>query len=155
VRAALRSALELSPPIARPPAPAAHAAMLPTPRTLPRARLDADQRALLDRWDRIGLGVRLAYAPGSPQAIRAFLHAGRRLVACGARPELEVQVRTLAVLLDTALDPALPRPWRRACLEHACLPLARIVSIGRRTGRVDAAAWQRRVDEAEQRLAQA
>ena len=129
--------------------------MLPTPRTQPRASLDAEQRALLERWDRIGLGVRLAYNPGCPQAIRAFLHAGRRLAACGARPELEVQVRTLAVLLDTALDPALPRYWRSVCLEHACLPLARLVSIGRRTGRVDAAAWRRRVDDAQRRLAEA
>ncbi len=129
--------------------------MLPTPRTRSRPRLDADQRALLDRWDRIGLGVRLAYNPDRPQAIRAFLHAGRLLAASGARAELEVQVRTLAVLLDTAVDPALPRPWRSACLEHACLPLARVVSLGRRTGRVDAAAWHRRVDEAERQLARA
>ena len=129
--------------------------MLPTPCTsLPRAPVDHRQRALLDRWDRIGLGVRLAYNPRCPQAIRAFLHAGRCLAACGARAELDVQIRTLAVLLDTALDPALPRDWRSACLEHACLPLARIVSLGRRTGRVDAALWRRRVDEAEQRLAE-
>lgn len=129
--------------------------MLPTPRTRSRPALDAEQRIGLDRWDRIGLGVRLAYNPACPQAIRAFLHAGRRLAASGARTELEIQVRTLAVLLDTALDPALPRPWRSACLEHACLPLARIVSLARRTGRVDAAAWCRRVDEAERQLAQA
>jgi hypothetical protein len=130
--------------------------MLPTPRTSPsRARLDDRQRTLLDRWDRIGLGVRLAYNPHCPQAIRAFLHAGRCLAACGARTELDVQIRTLAVLLDTALDPALPRSWRSACVEHACLPLARIVSLGRRTGRVDATVWRRRVDEAELRLAEA
>lgn len=128
--------------------------MLPTPRTLPAAPLDADRRALLDRWDRIGLGVRLAYNPVRPQAIRAFLHAGRGLAASGARAELDVQVRTLAVLLDTALDPALPLPWRSACLEHACLPLARLVSLARRTGRVDAGVWRRRVDEAERQLAE-
>jgi hypothetical protein len=129
--------------------------MLPTPRTRPPAPLDAAQRALLERWDRIGLGVRLAYNPARPQAIRAYLHAGRLLAASGARSELEVQVRTLAVLLEAALDPTLPRPWRSACLEHACLPLARIVSLARRTGRVDAAAWRRRVDEAERQLARA
>ena len=39
--------------------------------------------------------------------------------------------------------------------KHACLPLARVVSLGRRTGRVDAAAWHRRVDEAERQLARA
>jgi hypothetical protein len=127
--------------------------MLPTPRIRARRPLDTGQLACLDRWDRIGLGVRLAYNPDCPQAIRAFLHAGRRLAASGARTELEVQVRTLAVLLDTALDPALPRPWRSACLEHACLPLARIDSLARRTGRVDAGEWRRRVDEAERQLA--
>jgi hypothetical protein len=129
--------------------------MLPTPRTLPSLPLDADRRTLLDRWDRIGLGVRLAYDPACPQAIRAFLHAGRLLAASGARAEIDVQARTLAVLLDAASDPVLPKAWRSACLEHACLPLARLVSIARRTGRVDVAGWRRRVDEAERRLAEA
>jgi hypothetical protein len=127
--------------------------MLPTPRTLPPGPLDADRRALLDRWDRIGLGVRLAYNPTRPQAIRAFLHAGRCLAASGARAELDVQARTLAVLLDTALDPGLPLPWRSACLEHACLPFARLISLARRTGRVDTGVWQRRIDDAERQLA--
>jgi hypothetical protein len=126
--------------------------MLPTPRTSPRPRLDADQRRLLQRWDRIGLGVRLAYHPASTQGIRAFLHAGRCLVAAGVRGELEVQVRTLGVLLDTARDPALPITWRRACVEHARLPLARLVTIGRRTGRIDAAIWLGRIEAVDRQL---
>lgn len=128
--------------------------MLPTPRTLPVPPLDAERRTLLTRWDRIGLGVRLAYNPARPQAIRAFLHAGRLLAASGVRSELDLQARTLAVLLDTALDPALPHAWRSACVEHACLPFARLVSLARRTGRVDMATWRRRLDEAERRLAE-
>ena len=128
-------------------------ARLPLSSIAHAAPLDADQRALLARWDRIGLGVRLAYNPSHPQAIRAFLHAGRCLASSGARTELDVQARTLGVLLDTALDPALPLPWRSACVEHACLPFARLVSLARRTGRVDAGMWQRRIDDAERRLA--
>jgi hypothetical protein len=120
--------------------------MLPTPRISPRPRLDPEQRHALQRWDRIGLGVRLAYDPAGTQAIRAFLYAGRRLVAAGVRDDLEVQVRTLGVLLDTAEDTELPIAWRRACLEHARLPLARLVTIARRTGRVDAAIWHARIE---------
>ena len=119
-------------------------------RTVPSP--SARSAALLQRWDRIGLGVRLAYSPASTQGIRAFLHAGRCLVAAGVRGQLEVQVRTLGVLLDTARDTQLPIAWRRACVEHARLPLARLVTIGRRTGRVDAAMWLGRLEAVDRQL---
>lgn len=128
--------------------------MLPTPSLLPRPSLNHGQQYWLDRWDRIGLGVRLAYNPAVPQAIRAFLHAGRCLTASGAREDLEVQIRTLTVLIDTALDPMLPRAWRAACLEHVCLPLARLTTHARRTGRVHLSTWQRRIEEAERNVSE-
>jgi hypothetical protein len=128
--------------------------MLPLPLvTAAPRRLDVDQRALLDRWDRIGLGVRLGYNPSQPQAIRAFLYAGRLLVRSGVRAEPDVQLRSFGVLLATADDPMLPLSWCEACLEHACLPMARLMSWGRRSARIDPATLQARLEAVSQRLA--
>lgn len=98
------------------------------------------QRAwLLRRWDRIGLGVRCAYNPGCPCAVRHYLEAGRRVVAGGARSELQVQLRMLTVLLQVARDEALPWIWRSICLEYTAFPLARLRSLLRAS---DPIAWQ-------------
>ena len=85
--------------------------------------------SLLRRWDRIAIGVRCAYNPGCPCAVRHYLEAGRRVVASGARTEPQVQQRMLAVLLQVARDEALPWYWRSVCLEHTAYPLARLQSL--------------------------
>lgn len=90
---------------------------------------ETHQAALLRRWDRIGLGVRLAYNPTLPCVIQHYQEAGRRVVAAGALPELAVQRRQLTVLLQTAHDEALPWFWRSVCLEYSTLPLARLQSL--------------------------
>lgn len=85
--------------------------------------------ALLRWWDRIGIGVRCAYNPGCPCAVRLYLEAGRRVCAAGARSEEHVQRRLLTVLLQTARDVALPWYWRSVCLEHTTYPQARLQSL--------------------------
>lgn len=85
--------------------------------------------ALLQRWDRIGIGVRCAYNPSCPCALRHYLAAGRQVAASGALPELLVQRRTFTVLLQTAHDEALPWYWRSVCLEYTTLPLARLHAL--------------------------
>ncbi|MBP6903498.1 MAG: hypothetical protein KBC73_25660 [Burkholderiaceae bacterium] len=89
----------------------------------------AQTATLLDLWDRMGIGVRCAYNPGCPCAVRRYLEIGRRLVSSGARSELQVQQRMLQVLLQVAHDPALPWLWRSICLEHTAFPRARLVSL--------------------------
>lgn len=85
--------------------------------------------AELRRWDRIAIGVRCAYNPGCPCALRHYLQAGRRVVAASARSEQQAQQRMLTVLLQTARDEALPWYWRSVCLEHTTYPLARLQSL--------------------------
>lgn len=85
--------------------------------------------ALLRRWDRIGVGIRCAYHPGLPAAIRRYLGVGRQVIDAALLPELAVQQRLPAVLLQTAHDEALPWFWRSVCVEHAALPLARVHSL--------------------------
>jgi hypothetical protein len=91
--------------------------------------LHSHARALLDTWDRIGIGVRCAYNPDCPSAVRAYLEAGRRVAADGLRSQIHIHRRTLNVLLQTARDEALPRYWRSVCLEHTTYPLARLQSL--------------------------
>ena len=94
------------------------------------AKLDAKKVAtLLRRWDRIGIGIRCAYNPELPGAIRHYLAVGHQVIAAGVLPELTVQRRLLTVLLQAARDEALPWFWRSVCMEHATLPLARLHSL--------------------------
>ena len=86
------------------------------------------------RWDRIGLGVRLAYNPNQPQVVRLWLALGDHLVAQGVLSEREAPQRALTVLLQVAHDEGLPGFWRSVCLEHTAIPLARLHSLSRRLG---------------------
>lgn len=97
--------------------------------TCPRAAF------LLQRWDRIGLGIRLAYNPWHPPVIRCYLHSGQQLVGAGVLDEARAQRRMLAVLVQTAADEALPWCWRSACHEHTVFPLARLATLWRLAGR--------------------
>lgn len=109
-----------------------------------RAR-DPRAAAMLQRWDRIGIGIRCAYNPAKPSLIRLWLGVGRALGVGGLLPEHALQRRMLDVLLQTAHDEALPWAWRCACVECATLPAARLTSLLAREG--DAAAC-RAVDAA-------
>ena len=82
----------------------------------------------LERWQRIGLGIRLAYNPARPDVLRVWLELGARLVRQGRLDEPTALRRTLRLLMQTAHDDALPWVWRSACLEHTAMPVARLVS---------------------------
>ena len=80
---------------------------------------------LFQRWDRIGLGIRLAYNAEAVQTIRAYLALGQKLVRLGQTDDVPVQRRMLRLLLQTAADAALSGSWRSVCLELGARPLAR------------------------------
>ena len=85
-------------------------------------------------WDRIGLGVRLAYNPNQPQVARLWLALGDHLVAQGVLGEREAPQRALTILLQVAHDEGLPAFWRSVCLEYTAWPLARLHALSRRQG---------------------
>jgi len=83
----------------------------------------------LKRWDRIALGVRLAYNPGKPCVIACYIGVGRKLVEAGLVPEVEAEQRMFRLLLQAANDLALPWAWRHHCLSYAVHPLARLTTL--------------------------
>ena len=83
----------------------------------------------IERWRRLETGVRCAYNPAQPQAIRCWLLLGDLLVRKGWTDAAAVHQRMLSVLLATANDEALPWFWRSVCLEHVNLPQARLTSL--------------------------
>ncbi len=95
----------------------------------PRPPHGAEARRWLQRFDRIGIGVRCAYNPQRPQAIAAYLGMAAQLGALGVLPRAAAQGRVLEVLLQAAHDSALPLPWRRACAEYAVRPVARLRTL--------------------------
>lgn len=119
-----------------------------TPQTLIRSGL------MLQRWQRIGLGVRLAYNPWYPAVIRCYLVAGNRLVRAQVQPDEAVQRCMLKLLLQTAEDEALPWAWRCACQEHAVFPLARLATLARQAQAAPPTTWLERTDAIGERLAQ-
>jgi hypothetical protein len=96
--------------------------------TEPAAR-DARMTALGQRWERIGLGIRLGYNPEQPAVIRCWLGLGARLASGGDAAELALLQRTLRLLMQTADDESLPWFWRSVCLEHTARPLSRITTL--------------------------
>lgn len=90
----------------------------------------------IERWERIGLGIRLAYNPGRPDVVRLWLATGRQLSRDGGLQEVPMLARSLERLLQTAEDPALPWSWRHVCLEHVARPWARLQYL--LAGRADA-----------------
>jgi hypothetical protein len=89
--------------------------------------IDHDTRARrIERWERIGLGIRLAYNPGRADVVRLWLATGRQLSRDGGMQEIPMLARSLQRLLQTAEDPALPWAWRHVCLDHVARPWARL-----------------------------
>jgi hypothetical protein len=91
----------------------------------PSVEHDAHARRI-ERWERIGLGIRLAYNPGRAEVVRLWLATGRQLSRDGGLQEVPMLARSLQRLLQTAEDPALPWTWRHVCLEHVARPWARL-----------------------------
>ncbi len=91
--------------------------------------LHAAGRHALDRWQRMALGVRLAYHPTRPCTIGCYLGVGRALVKHGFVAEVDAEQRMYRVLLQTATDLALAPLWRQHCLSYALHPLARLTTL--------------------------
>lgn len=108
--------------------------------------------ALLQRWDRIALGIRLAYNPRCGAAVHHYLALGQRLVQLGLVDEAGAMQRMLRLLLQTAHDEALPWLWRSFCLEHTTWPLARLRALLKLHDPLAAELWQEAVQAAHQRL---
>jgi hypothetical protein len=83
----------------------------------------------LARWERLGLGVRLAYNPRRPDLARSWVDIGLRLVDTGVAPELPLLRRMLRLLLQVAHDEAVPWYLRSVCLELTARPVQRLVRL--------------------------
>lgn len=120
----------------------------------PGVRSPIDDRRL-DRWRRIGLGIRLAYNPSRAEVIRLWLAAGRQLARDRVIDERTMLTRTLGLLLTTAEDPALPWGWRILCLDHVVRPGARLQTLAREAGHPPGTGlepWLTRLAQAEARI---
>lgn len=108
------------------------------------------------RWQRQHVAIRCALHAQHPTLIRVHLGLGARLVRERLVDDSAAHQRMLKLLLDTALDEALPWYWRSVCLEYAVVPLARLQTLLRRQdavlGAEAARALQARVQEAHARL---
>lgn len=116
-----------------------------------RSRRD-DRAWQRERWERIGLGVRLAYNPDKVEVMRYWLALGERLVAEGVLEPLPMWRRSLRLLLQVAGDEGLPLGWRRVALDHAARPAVRLAALLARSDPAQAAAvraaWQAAHDAA-------
>lgn len=90
---------------------------------------DARATALGQRWERIGLGLRLTDNPEQPAVIRCWLGLGARLAGDGGATEAAPLQCTLRLLMQTAHDESLPWFWRSVCLEHTARPLSRLTTL--------------------------
>lgn len=105
-----------------------------------------------ERWERIGLGIRLGYNPYKPEVARYWVALGQRLAEDGVLEEACALRRTLDVLLQVAHDEALPWFWRSVCLEQTVRPVARLVTLLRPQDPVQAAALYAATEAARDRI---
>ena len=109
--------------------------------------------ALAQRWERIGLGIRLGYNPEQPAVIRCWLALGARLAADGSATELALLRRSLRLLMQTAHDEALPWYWRSVCLEYTVRPLSRLTTLLKQQDPLAAQSLHVHIEAAHQALA--
>lgn len=109
-------------------------------------RDDADDRALLLRWERLAIAVRCGLDTGRPELIRLYLGCGQRLLREGIGKPVPMYAYMLRTLAHAAEDIELPGVWRELCAEHFDVPLARLrhplgqqdpVALNALLGRVD------------------
>lgn len=87
------------------------------------------QSAQCVRWERMHVAIRCGLHLTQPALIRVYLGVGRWLVREARLDERAANQGMLHLLLDTALDDALPWFWRSLCLEYTPLPLARLTTL--------------------------
>lgn len=83
-------------------------------------------KATRDAWHRLGLQIRLALHPDSPDLIQVYLLHGDSLLAQGLQRPWSIHERCLRLLLDTAYDALLPITWRLSCLDACCRPAGQL-----------------------------
>ena len=83
----------------------------------------AADAALLCKWKRARMQVRLCTDPDEPRLVEQVFDVGRGVLAQGQMSPWEVAWQSAQLLLDTAADPALPLHWRSLCLDHLHIPL--------------------------------
>ena len=94
-----------------------------------QARPDPEDRALLERWERLTLTVRCALHAQEANYIRLYIASGQRLLKEGIGKPVPMYMRLLLTLIRTAEDVALPAQWRQMCAEHFDVPLARLRTL--------------------------
>lgn len=109
----------------------------------------------LEHWQRVGLGIRLAYNPAKADVLRYWLAHGVRLTERRLIDEVGMLKRCLRLLMQTAHDEALPWYWRSVCLEHTAGPLARLTTLLRLHDPLEGEALHAFVQAAHERLAAA
>jgi hypothetical protein len=87
------------------------------------------RRQSIARWQRIGLGIRLAYNPDRADVLRLWIALGGRLAHGGDGEEPLLWRNVVRLLLHTASDQALPWRWRAARLDHTARPVARLTTL--------------------------
>ncbi|MBC2678448.1 FagA protein [Pseudomonas baltica] len=81
------------------------------------------ESANLENWLWLGLQIRCALLPNEPRLIDHYLAEGRYLARFTPTSPNSVAHGTFRLLLETALDQALPWHWRSLCLDQAWRPL--------------------------------
>lgn len=104
------------------------------------------------RWERIGLGVRLAYNPLRPDVMRLWLALGERLAAQGVLDNLAMWRCSLRTLLQVVQDEGLPLHWRRIALDHAARPAVRLAALLGRDDPLQGEAVRQQLQEARERI---
>lgn len=104
----------------------------------------------VERWQRIGLGIRLAYNPDRADVLRSWIALGIQLARARDVDEPLLWRHAFRLLLQTACDEALNWRWRAACLEHTAWPMARLTTLLRTDAQRKALALA--VERVEQRL---
>ncbi|MFF7707028.1 FagA protein [Pseudomonas sp. NPDC007930] len=77
----------------------------------------------LHHWHWLGTQIRCALQPDEPRLIDHYFAAGRCLARFTPMGPAAVARSSFRLLLDTAIDIALPWHWRNQCLDQAWRPL--------------------------------
>lgn len=117
-----------------------------------QARVDPEDRALLERWERLTLTVRCALHAHEANYIRLYIASGQRLLKEGIGKPVPMYMRLLLTLIRTAEDAALPASWRQLCAEHFDVPLARLRTLLSRRDPLALQAIDCRVDAVRRQL---
>lgn len=81
-------------------------------------------------WIGLAERIRLGLEPGAASLIERFLAESHRLALCAGCGAWPVREECYRLLLATALDERLPRPWRQLCQDYAWQALEELQRLG-------------------------